>query len=201
MNKIFDVNLWVTGEQFLGREAEVEHLLRHVFRPALEGQNQYLALTGMNRIGKTSLVHEAWRRFDETPHQNVVVLEAVVSDHHDFWEFWTFGILKPLYRKLKNQVGLSREDLEDIEELLEPFFSEEGYERLLAGQSRAIAEGKSNIMELFLLLREGLQHWPLLLAVWTLCFVLQLVLFRCLKFEVDTVQERQQQQDFLQRGR
>lgn len=154
MNKIFDVNLWVTGEQFLGREAEVEHLLRHVFRPALEGQNQYLALTGMNRIGKTSLVHEAWRRFDETPHQNVVVLEAVVSDHHDFWEFWTFGVLKPLYRKLKNQVGLSREDLEDIEELLEPFFSEEGYERLLAGQSRAIAEGKSNIMELFLLLRE-----------------------------------------------
>ena len=49
------------------------------------------------------------------------------------------------------------------------------------------------------LFREGLEHWPWMLATFGLCAILEAIAFRHLSFEVDTVQEHIQQRDFLRR--
>jgi len=54
---------------------------------------------------------------------------------------------------------------------------------------------------MLLLIREGLKHWQMAAGVWVLCALAQFIVFRCLRFEVDVVQERNLQQDHLRRGR
>ena len=149
MKQVFDVNLPVTGDLFIGREKEVEYLLRQIFQPALNRETQYLALTGMNRIGKTSLMREACRQFDMVEHSNVIVLETIVSDYYRFWEFWVYGVVKPLYRKLKFEVGISPDDLEAMDDIFTFFFDKSTYAKLVSGDEGTIADGKGYLFDLF----------------------------------------------------
>ena len=57
------------------------------------------------------------------------------------------------------------------------------------------------VLAFIYLWQKGLQDWPIAIVVWILCVLAQAVAFRQLVFEVDTVQERTQQQDFLRRKR
>lgn len=45
----------------------------------------------------------------------------------------------------------------------------------------------------------GLGHWPVLLAAWALCTLLQYLAFRHLKFEIDLVAQRDDRQNDLRR--
>lgn len=154
MSKVFNPNLWVTGDMFLGREIEVEYLLRQIFRPALSGTTHYLALTGMKRIGKTSLVREAWRRFNQLEHKNVVVIDTSLDKYSRFWTYWVYGVVTPLYKKLRSEANLTPGDLDAIEDLFQFFFDKDNFEELINGNIGIIETAKNNLEELFCMLRE-----------------------------------------------
>jgi len=49
---------WVSGEQFFDREAELKHLI------GLLDEGNSILIVAPRRVGKTSLVHEAFRRME-----------------------------------------------------------------------------------------------------------------------------------------
>ena len=66
--KLFNVNGYATGKFFIGREKEIEFFQKNFFGEVVQGNSRLYSLTGMNRIGKTSLVKELCRRFLEENH-------------------------------------------------------------------------------------------------------------------------------------
>ena len=97
MEQVFDTNHAAVGAFFYGREKELEFYQRELFAPAARGIGRYFSVTGMKRIGKTSLFRELCRRFRETGNPDVIVIEASLDKANGFWPFWIRGVLKPLF--------------------------------------------------------------------------------------------------------
>ena len=56
MEHLFDLHHPAAGAYFYGREQELAFFEKNLFEPAAGGASRYYSLTGMNRIGKSSLV-------------------------------------------------------------------------------------------------------------------------------------------------
>ena len=71
---------WVSGEDFFGRETELEILDERV------REGTHTLLTAQRRMGKTSLVRELQRRLAETGEVETVFvdLEAALSPHFSY---------------------------------------------------------------------------------------------------------------------
>ena len=111
--KLFDANHYVTGRRFIGRKNEIEFFQKNFFNEAVQGNSRYYSLTGMNRIGKTSLVKELCARFSAEDHPNVYLIDTSLDGKHGFWQYWIFSILLPLTKQIKFDL-ISEEFQEEI---------------------------------------------------------------------------------------
>lgn len=115
MEQVFDTNHAAVGAFFYGREKELEFYQRELFTPASRGLSRYFSVTGMKRIGKTSLFRELCRRFRAAKNPNVIVLEASLDKVNGFWPFWIQGVLKPLFAARGFAEMLSQLEEEDAQ--------------------------------------------------------------------------------------
>lgn len=97
MEHLFDLHHPAAGAYFYGREQELDFFEKNLFGPAATGSSRYYSLTGMNRIGKSSLLRELCRRFRQTDETGVTVLETSLEQAGGFWHYWISGVLKPLF--------------------------------------------------------------------------------------------------------
>ena len=75
-------------EYFFGRERELE-LLRTNFFVRTPGPGFCGAINGPNDIGKTMLIRQAAREFEQTPHPNVYYFSTGIVAEGSYWQFWT----------------------------------------------------------------------------------------------------------------
>jgi len=61
---------WVSGEQFFDREAELERLIR------LLDEGNGILIVAPRRVGKTSLVREAFRRMEERGRDDLLFVDV-----------------------------------------------------------------------------------------------------------------------------
>lgn len=133
MEQIFDVNHAAVGRFFYGRERELEFFRRELFAPAAQGVSRYYSVTGMKRIGKSSLFRELCRRFREEGHPNVAVIESSLDGVKGFWQFWIREVLRPLFAVPAFEGALSGMEEEDAAFIREcrGYFLDQGNWRLL----------------------------------------------------------------------
>lgn len=129
--KLFNVNGHATGKFFIGREKEIEFFQKNFFGEVVQGNSRLYSLTGMNRIGKTSLVKELCRRFLEENHSNVYLIETSLDGKKGFWEYWIRSILLPLIKQIDfDQI---KEDFrEDLQECCDFFTNRQNWESLFS---------------------------------------------------------------------
>lgn len=161
MNRLFDVNHPVTGELFHGREAELEFFWRELFEPAVRGESRYYSVTGMNRIGKTSLFHELCRRFREEGHPGVHVIETTLDNVTGFWRFWVKTVLRPLLAQPFMTQVLEEMDADDAEQLRECrnyFLSKQNWKPLFEGDTVEDMVAKDYLETMFPILYDAGQY-------------------------------------------
>ena len=152
---MFDISHPVTGDNFIGREIELRELKNQIFDAAVRRNSINFSLTGNNRIGKTSLIREACRRFEEQLHPDIIVLSLSLEGSNGFWKFWAMRVVANLFKKLDMDIVEQRradlkekllkiENYFDNREVLGNLFKEEELEQEFA---------KKNIDLLFALLR------------------------------------------------
>ena len=150
--KLFDANHYVTGRRFIGRKNEIEFFQKNFFNEAVQGNSRYYSLTGMNRIGKTSLVKELCARFSAEDHPNVYLIDTSLDGKHGFWQYWIFSILLPLTKQIKFDL-ISEEFQEEIKACCDYFNNRETWNLLFSDDPIADLEAKDQLELLFQLLR------------------------------------------------
>ena len=75
-------------QYFFGREKELD-LLRKKFFVSEPGLGYCAALNGPNDIGKTMLIRQAVKQFEETPHPNVYYFPTQIVADSSYWAFWS----------------------------------------------------------------------------------------------------------------
>ena len=136
MEQVFDVNHAAVGRFFYGRERELEFFQRELFAPATRGMSRYYSVTGMKRIGKSSLFRELCRRFREEGHPNVAVIETSLDGVKGFWQFWIREVLRPLFAAPAFERTLSKMDEGDaalVRECREYFLGQGNWRLLYEG--------------------------------------------------------------------
>lgn len=150
--KLFDVNHYVTGKYFIGRKNEIEFFQKNFFDEVVRGNSRYYSLTGMNRIGKTSLIKELCARFCAESHPDVYLIDTSLDGKHGFWQYWIFSILLPLTKQIKFD-QISQELQEDIKVCCDYFNNRETWNLLFSDDPIADLEAKDQLELLFQLLR------------------------------------------------
>ena len=100
MEMLFDPEHYVTGKFFFGREDELSYFKKNLFDAVLQGESRNYSITGMNKIGKTSLMKELCRRFQSEAHPDVYVVDSTLDKRLEFWPFWIKSVLEPLFKQL-----------------------------------------------------------------------------------------------------
>lgn len=93
--KLFPL-LEVDGDNFWGRELELNEFLESTLYSAERGETFCYSLTGMNRIGKSSFVREACRRYRAVKSNNVILIQASIDRRPSFWSFWLYEVINPI---------------------------------------------------------------------------------------------------------
>ena len=150
--KLFDANHYVTGKLFIGRKNEIEFFQKNFFDEAVQGNSRYYSLTGMNRIGKTSLIKELCTRFRTESHPSVYLVDTSLDGKHGFWQYWIFSILLPLIKQIKFG-QISEEFREDINACCDYFQNRKTWNLLFSDDPIADLEAKDQLELLFQLLR------------------------------------------------
>ncbi|MBO5146167.1 MAG: ATP-binding protein [Lachnospiraceae bacterium] len=156
MEKIFDISKPVTGELLIGRRKETADIQKKIFDAAESGESGLVALTGMNRIGKTSLMKNLCLEFRKKQHPDIYLIEASLQGYDGFWSFMICEVIRPLFKQIqiKEIVSLDVYYGEDIERYMDYYSKPEVLERLYADNSVENDTGKINLKELFRILHE-----------------------------------------------
>ena len=155
MFKFDDTHTVTYGKKsFISRNKELDHLYQHIFEVVNEEREKVnYSITGINRIGKTSLIKELCRRFDEEPHPDTFVLFTSLEGVKSFWPFWCGKVVMPLMNSLNmEEVKAIDEDYyEQIAEIRGYFEDREVREHLYVKDCDIVEqeEAKENL-ELFL---------------------------------------------------
>ena len=97
MTKLFNIATPVFGESFIGREKELLELERNSWAFLDQNSKFCLSLTGMKRIGKSSLVKELFKRREEAcPNDSCFTLFSSFDNASCFWNFWRDQVIMPL---------------------------------------------------------------------------------------------------------
>ena len=116
----FDETHPVTKGQksFISRDGELEYLFSEIFEEVDKerGKINY-SITGINRIGKTSLIKELCRKFDEQDHPNTFVLFTSLEGVDNFWSFWCGAVITPLIKML---------DMDEVKNIDDYYYNEVG---------------------------------------------------------------------------
>lgn len=161
MGCVFDIHHPVTGDLFHGRETELAFYRRELFEPAARGESRYYSITGMNRIGKSSLFQELCRSFREEGHGNVHVIEATLEGSKGFWDFWIRGVLQPLFGQLdlaRLMEKMDSDDAEDVQEYRDYFLEKSNWRPLFDGDPVEDAVAKGYLERLFPILYDAGQY-------------------------------------------
>lgn len=117
MFKFGDTHPVTKGDKsFISRNKELNTLFNRIFE-AIDKENEKVnySITGINRIGKTSIVKELCRRFDEFSHPNTFVLFTSLEGVKSFWPFWSGKVVMPLIKML---------DMEEVKNIDEDYFDQ-----------------------------------------------------------------------------
>ncbi len=158
MEHLFDLHHPAAGAYFYGREQELAFFEKNLFEPAAGGASRYYSLTGMNRIGKSSLVRELCRRFRQTGSPNVTVIETSLEQAGGFWHYWIFCVLKPLFSQPDFNATLESlypEDAAQMREIREYFFTKEHWTPLFEGDPVEDMVAKDYLGQLFPMLYDA----------------------------------------------
>ncbi len=158
MKRFFDPNNPVTGSSFLGRTRELAFLRDTLFSNAVQGNSVNLSITGMNRIGKTSLMKEACRRFREEDHPDVYLIESTLDGQSGFWRYWVGEVLRPLLKQIGP--GEIDADCADLFEMCRAYFFDKEKLRALFQDDDLVAdmEAKEQMDMLFFVLQRMQKH-------------------------------------------
>ncbi|WP_037355213.1 ATP-binding protein [Selenomonas sp. FC4001] len=108
----------VTGDMqsYILREGEFDYLYRNIFEviDKDKGKVNY-SITGINRIGKTSLIKELCRKFDEEKHPNTLVLFTSLEGVRNFWTYWRGKVILPLIKLI---------DMDEIKTIDDDYFEQ-----------------------------------------------------------------------------
>lgn len=117
MFKFDDTHTVTYGKKsFISRNRELENLYKHIFE-VVNGEREKVnySITGINRIGKTSMIKELCRRFDEEPHPDTFVLFTSLEGVKSFWPFWRGKVVMPLMKTL---------DMEEVKAIDEDYYEQ-----------------------------------------------------------------------------
>lgn len=144
----FDVNHPVSGEKFFGRESELKFFKVHVIDEIVKGNKVSLSLTGMNRIGKSSLVKEVCERLRKENCPDLYILETSLDGMQSFWHYWIWRIIKPLLKYIE-EVQVAEKYQRDVENCKAFFEDLDNVKGLLEGDSTLDFCGKDYLQNLF----------------------------------------------------
>lgn len=158
MERLFDLNHPAAGAYFYGREREIEFFEKNLFEPAAGGSSRYYSLTGMNRIGKSSLMRELCRRFCAAGNPGVYVLETSLEQAGGFWRYWIFCVLKPLFSQPGFDgvlAGMEPEDAALVREIRDYFFDKAHWTPLFEDDAVEDMVAKDYLGQLFPILYDA----------------------------------------------
>ena len=123
----FETSHPVTGEYFVGRKDDLK-FFQESFDDVVEGRrsNILFSLTGMNRIGKTSLILQICENFKKKQNPNVYLLYTSLGRFNCFGDFWRDVVLALFGTKNKaisygTTIG---QDIGELESIRKFFHSE-----------------------------------------------------------------------------
>ena len=114
---LFDTSHPVVGEDFWGREDEIKEFLESTLYRAEKGHTFAYSITGMNRIGKSSFVQEACRRYSAEKSNNVILIKTSIDTGISFWSFWLQQVICPIFEEVPFLDIKDQRYLEKINEL------------------------------------------------------------------------------------
>jgi len=94
---IFVAGAMATGQSFIGRKSTLVDLAYYFNQGDICAPK--ISINGMNKIGKTSLVHALLERL-KAQNDSLVTIQITISEYHNFFEFWE-AIVEDIHRKLK----------------------------------------------------------------------------------------------------
>lgn len=116
---MFDIFHPVTGQNFIGREKELRDFFKNSFDMLVKSNMHFnLSLTGINRIGKTSLVKEACRMYKEK-YPEIFTIYIEISQY-GFWTFWG-KIISYIFNRIFPKIKIDDDYIKD------EIFSIKGY--------------------------------------------------------------------------
>lgn len=132
MANLFDYTSPAEGDRFIGRRDECDYIWERIFQNALNGNVANFALTGMNKIGKTSIVKKLCKQFEDGKYEDVFLIKATLQGREGFWQFWINEVIIPLINMI-NLTALEEKDSDWAEEITKckNYFESKDVKRLL----------------------------------------------------------------------
>ncbi len=160
MEKVFDISKPVTGTYFIGRREEYDFIRKNVFDAAARGESYNLSVTGMNRIGKTSLLRKICKEFREEGHHGVYVVESSLQGYEGFWSFMLSEVLGPLAKQLDMEALMEEDPIygEDLQECLDYYQDRDTLNKLFQNDIWENNVGKGKLKDLFTILADFGKH-------------------------------------------
>lgn len=150
----FDPHHPVSGAYFIGRHAEKAYFRERIFDAVMDGRCVLWSITGMNRIGKSSLIKELCSEFLANAPKNVIILNSTFEGKNSFWNYWLSGVIDPLSDELDIST-LNEHYRSKIVDLLSYFEDNDVRRALLENDVVADTEAPSKIKRLLKLISKS----------------------------------------------
>lgn len=107
MNNPFKVGCEVTGESFIGREKWIDFFNKGILKS--NEKHGSVSLTGIPRIGKSSLAYNAFKDGSALKEKNIYYVSISTGDYENFSEFWS-ALMRKVYEKLEGENIMDSDD-------------------------------------------------------------------------------------------
>jgi hypothetical protein len=158
MADIFNISEPSTGNFFIGRKKELAYLWENIFLNAFEGKKRHIKITGMNRIGKTSLMANLTKKALQENNPKTFILSTSLEGYNRFWPYWINRIIYPILESFERlKINLEEYDItlwQKFVEIKEYFNNRNILNLLYIDDEVEFVIGKMKIEQLFSLFEQ-----------------------------------------------
>ncbi len=98
----FHIDEPVAGNALFGRERDIKYVCENCVETVrIRGQRCFIALIGIRKVGKSSIIHEVKRRYDEVPDIYVTIVDCHKwrEDSDNFFRYYAIQVMNEFLRR------------------------------------------------------------------------------------------------------
>jgi AAA+ ATPase superfamily predicted ATPase len=98
----FHIDEPVAGNALFGRERDIKYVCENCVETVRKrGQRCFIALIGIRKVGKSSIIHEVKRRYDEVPDIYVTIVDCHKwrNDSDNFFRYYAIQVMNEFLRR------------------------------------------------------------------------------------------------------